>query len=137
MKVKRTAGSIQKRKKERTSDLDELKQLLKLEPPKIDLSLFDSALHVTGSGEEKKKVKKPGAKQRATYRLLRDHEKTMRIVKNPKTIVQRLSDQIKAGMKPDKVAAMSRGQAKRLEKKIAKFASKNALDLRGRQMREE
>ena len=65
---------------------------MKLEPPKIDLSLFDSALHVAGTGEEKARMKKPNAKKRATMRLLREHDKTMQLVKNPKNIVQRLGE---------------------------------------------
>ena len=48
---------------------------------------------MSGDGTDAKKRKKnPNAKRRAALRLLRDHDKTMQLVKNPKNIVQRLND---------------------------------------------
>ena len=59
-KPKKNAGSISK--KERKSELEELKQLLNLEKPKINLSMFDN-LNLQGA-DTPKKLKKSGKKRR-------------------------------------------------------------------------
>ena len=40
-------------------------------------------------------------------------------------------------MKPEVLSSISRGQKKRLEKKVNAFASKQALEERGRKLRDE
>ena len=59
-KPKKTSGSIQKSKKEtdqRKNDLDELKQLLNLEAPKINLNMFNSlSLDQVEQKQKKKKL---------------------------------------------------------------------------------
>ena len=44
-KPKKTASSIRKEKDAKKGDLDELKQLLNLEPPKLNLELFANTLN--------------------------------------------------------------------------------------------
>ena len=44
---------------------------------------------------------------------------------------------IESQMRPEVLKTISRGQKKRLEKKVSAFASKQALEERGRKHREE
>ena len=84
--AKKTAGSIQK-KKTKSEDVDELKQLLKLEPPKINLDMFNAMSMDTSTPKVVKK--KPNSRQRAMLRLVRNPERATQINKDCKNLVQR------------------------------------------------
>lgn len=78
-KVKSTNQSIKKKNREkeakaqeqqRLKDLDELKQLLHLEPPKLDIGAFDSMLNLKDQEQQAKKRKKLSLNQKNFRRYL-------------------------------------------------------------------
>ena len=94
MKAKKTAGSIKKTHKkevdQKKKELDELKQMLNLEPPKIDL---DSFMKMGADGQKLKK-KKMSTKQRRFKKLLQERNLNMQLDKNPKTLIDKQVESI-------------------------------------------
>ena len=115
--------------------MDELKQLLNLEPPKIDLRMFESGMSLTGEKPQKKK--KLSVKQRNFRKLLQErHVNTQRDL-NPKSLLDHQIESINKSMKKEKLEAMSKGQKKRLSSKVHKFASKKSLVEKLQKMQQE
>lgn len=56
LKAKKTAASIKKTHKDTKSDVDELKQLLNLTPPTINLNMFDKMEIEKPNSEKRKKL---------------------------------------------------------------------------------
>ena len=122
-KPKKTAGSIQKEKKQKAGDYDELKQLLNLEPPKINLSAFDKM--GISANKEKIKSKKLSVKRRRTMKLREIYAKSNVLDENPKTLLDKQVESIqKVVSNKEQTLSLSRGQKKRLKNKVNKFASK-------------
>jgi hypothetical protein len=140
-KPKKTAGSIKKSKggkDQQKTDLDELKQLLNLAPPTIDINMFERGMSMSGGeGAEKPKKKRLSKKQKGFQALLRGRHQNTQRDHSPKTLLDRQIAGIESQMKPEVLATISRGQKKRLEKKVSRFASKKALEERGQKVREE
>ena len=67
-KAKKTSASIKKKGKDKDqqkSDYDELKQLLNLAPPSIDLKMFERGMNMSSeNGETKTRKKKLSKKQK-------------------------------------------------------------------------
>jgi len=116
--------------------LGELKQLLNLEPPKINLNMFDN-MNLDDGPSGAKPVKKLSTKQRRFQAMLKSRAADMHRDKNPKSLLDHQMESIENTMMAKKLQGLSRGQKRRLEKKIGKFASKRLLEDKGREVREE
>ena len=98
---------------EKKNDIDELKQLLNLEPPKINLNMFDS-LKLSGA-QKPAKMKKLSVKQRKFKELLQNKHINMQRDQNPQDVVQK--HDVSSSLSTSNLKLLSRGQKKRLERK--------------------
>ena len=88
--------------------------------------------------KEKIKKKKLSVKRRRTIALREIYAKSNVLDKNPKTLLDKQVESIqKVVNNKEKVLCLSRGQKKRLKSKVSKFASKQFLHEKNKEMSEE
>lgn len=83
------------------------------------------------------KKKKLSVKQRRFQSLLRARPENTARDLNPKSLLDHQIESIESGMSKKSLEVLSRGQKRRLEKRIGKFASKRSLEEKGRKVEEE
>lgn len=61
----------------------------------------------------------------------------MELEKNPKDLLKHQMESIETNFNKESITQMSRGQKKRLEKKIGQFASKKMIEEKGKKLHDE
>ena len=79
-------------------DLDDLKQLLHLEAPKINLSVFDKMNIDDEAAKQKRRRKKLSGNQKMYQDYIKERDTNVQLNKNPKDLFERQAEGIQEEM---------------------------------------
>ena len=98
--------------------------------------MFENGLSI-GEKQKSKKQKKLSVKQKKYQKLLDDKQINMQRNKNPLDLIGHQGDSIDNLIEKEKLSTLSRGQRKRLEKKVTTFQGKKFMLEKSQKMKLE